>query len=371
MKFVHTADWQIGMKAVQVGEVAQRVREERFAAARRVIGLAHDCGAEFLLVAGDTFEDNAVDRVAVQRVADIIGSFRGPVFLIPGNHDPPVAGSVWDHAAWSDYPHVHIFRQPEVVELADGLLFACPLCEKHSPHDPTRSIQPDATRQTIRIGLSHGTIEGVSDDPTDHPIPRDTCETRSLDYLALGHWHSTAMFAEGRIAYSGAHETTKFGERNSGNTLVVDIEKPGSAPKIEIHRTGGLTWLTLDRTVTQSDDLAATAAFIDEIDDPASTLIEVSLAGVISAADNAAIERIDVAIRARFLWGRLDASRLAPTPRDDSWLAELPNGPIREAAARLAESANIASLDPNDTETAVLATRALRELYAMLTEVGA
>lgn len=37
MKFLHTADWQLGMKAAHVGEVGARVREERFLAARRVV----------------------------------------------------------------------------------------------------------------------------------------------------------------------------------------------------------------------------------------------------------------------------------------------------------------------------------------------
>jgi hypothetical protein len=37
MRFLHTADWQIGMKAAHVGAVGQRVRDERLAAARRVM----------------------------------------------------------------------------------------------------------------------------------------------------------------------------------------------------------------------------------------------------------------------------------------------------------------------------------------------
>jgi hypothetical protein len=40
-------------------------------AARRVIEAARGAGADFILIAGDTFEDSGVDRVLVQRVADI------------------------------------------------------------------------------------------------------------------------------------------------------------------------------------------------------------------------------------------------------------------------------------------------------------
>ena len=77
-----------------------RVRAERLAAARRIVEVARGAGADFRLVAGDTFEDNGVDRVLVQKVADILGDFGGPVYVIPGNHDPSIPGSVWEHPAW-------------------------------------------------------------------------------------------------------------------------------------------------------------------------------------------------------------------------------------------------------------------------------
>ena len=40
MKFLHTADWQLGMKAVQVGGAWYEVRAERLKTAERIIHLA-------------------------------------------------------------------------------------------------------------------------------------------------------------------------------------------------------------------------------------------------------------------------------------------------------------------------------------------
>ena len=57
VKFVHTADWQIGMKAAHVGAVGKRVRSERLESARRVVEAAASRQADFIIVAGDTFED--------------------------------------------------------------------------------------------------------------------------------------------------------------------------------------------------------------------------------------------------------------------------------------------------------------------------
>ena len=48
MKFVHTADWQIGMKAEGLGPAGASVREERLAAGRRVVDVAVTSVADFL-----------------------------------------------------------------------------------------------------------------------------------------------------------------------------------------------------------------------------------------------------------------------------------------------------------------------------------
>jgi hypothetical protein len=46
MKFLHTADRQIGIRAQSLGEAGVRVREERIAASKRVIDAAKTHGAE-------------------------------------------------------------------------------------------------------------------------------------------------------------------------------------------------------------------------------------------------------------------------------------------------------------------------------------
>ena len=60
MKFLHTADFQIGMRAAMLGEKGERVRMARLESARRVVELARHEQVDVVLVAGDTFEDNGV-----------------------------------------------------------------------------------------------------------------------------------------------------------------------------------------------------------------------------------------------------------------------------------------------------------------------
>lgn len=405
VKFLHTADWQIGMRAAHVGAVGGRVRGERLHAARRVVTAANENAAEFLIVAGDTFEDNAVDRLLVQQVADILAAFHGPVFLIPGNHDPLVPGSVWEHAAWRSHGNLRVLTTDEPVEVAGVRLYPCPLHEKYSPRDPTRSIDArDDSR--VAVGIAHGTVEGVSQGELDYPIPRDAADRAGLDYLGLGHWHSFASYPSpggpavvgsavggsnldgssagrssesdasqsahsSRLAYSGTHETTKFGERDSGNALLVEIAARGEMPRLTPVRTGGLTWRVIERELADDGDAARLRQQLEAIGESDTTLLDVRLGGLIGRDDESELKRMEELLQARFLFARLDASRVVPRPDDDRWLDELPAGVIRETASRIRSWCDPGWVeDRPQGASPEVATRALLELYRMQREGG-
>ena len=49
VRFLHTADWQMGMRAAKLGEAGKRVRKERLTAGRRVIQTARENAVDFIL----------------------------------------------------------------------------------------------------------------------------------------------------------------------------------------------------------------------------------------------------------------------------------------------------------------------------------
>ncbi|MBN1911355.1 MAG: DNA repair exonuclease [Pirellulales bacterium] len=343
MKLFHTADWQIGMKAAHVGDAGERVRRERLAAGWRVVEAAREHGVDALLVAGDTFEDNAVERVLVQQVADILAEAPCPVFLIPGNHDPDVPGSVWEHRAWAAHDNLHVLHRAEPIALPGATLYPCPLHEKHSAADPTRWIDASGA-DGLAIGLAHGTVEGIAQDEPEHPIARDAAARAGLDYLALGHWHSFGAF-DGRTAYSGTHETTKFGERDSGNALLVELTARGEPPVMTPVRTGGLRWASRRHEIRDENQLGQIRQEIEAWPEPGATLLDLRLSGVLPAGQRDELARIEELAAARFLYHRIDAAGLLPAPDDDGWLAGLADGPLKETARRL-----VALADPNTTD---------------------
>jgi hypothetical protein len=170
------------------------------------------------------------------------------------------------------------------------------------------------------------------------------------------------------MAYSGTHEPTKFGERDSGNALLVEIPESGAPPAVTSVHTGGLHWTVIEEDLREPGDLLRVRERIEAMENRETTLLEARLRGLLSAQERDELLRLQELLTAQFLYGRINAALLRPSPQDDSWLAGLPAGVIREAAVRLRELA-----DPGYTSqrpegaSAEVAVRALLELYALVT----
>lgn len=369
MKFLHTADWQLGMKAVQVGRAGERVRAERLKAAERIVRLAREQAVDFILLAGDTFEDNAVERVLIQQVADLLGSAGLPVYVIPGNHDPLVPGSVWEHPSWNSWPNIQVLSREGPVAIPGGRLYPCPVREKFSRKDPSAWIPAENTSE-IRIGLVHGSFEGVGGDDLELPIPRDAASRAGLDYLALGHWHSLSLFPDGtgvaRVAYPGTPEPSRFGERDSGKVLIVEIEAPKSAPNITPINVGGLIWEVQEADIRKPGDLVRLREKIETWPRPEDTLLTLKVTGLIRAEEQEQLVRLKELIGARFLYQDVDLSRLHPSPEDETWVSDLPPGVLQETATRLRQLADPGFSEPRpEGATPEVAAQALMELYLL------
>lgn len=353
----------MGMKAISVGSASEQVRQKRLEAAIKVVQAANDLGAEMILLTGDVFEDNAVDRTMVRKTGEILKSFKGPVYIIPGNHDPLVPGSVWEHSVWTEATNITVIRKSEPIELPGCILYPCPLKEKYSTRNPTLWIDAKANEK-ISIGLAHGNVEGIATD-ADYPIARDAAQQLGLDYLAVGHWHSFARYDDSsgvcRMAYSGTHETTKFGERESGSAILVEIPNRGGAPKLTPIKTGGLRWGIISFNIDQANAIQRLFTQLEEIENPKEALVRVDLTGMFFPEDRGALQKLEEILTTRFLFGALNSSGLLAAPENDTWLESLPTGHYREAALKLLGKAKEA-LNPQDR---IVATHALLHLFEL------
>jgi DNA repair exonuclease SbcCD nuclease subunit len=337
MRFVHTADWQIGMKAVHLGEKAETARRARFQSARRIIEIAKEQNADFLILAGDTFEHHGIERAKVREVANLLSTSTCPVYVIPGNHDPAVSASVWEDECWTRATNVHMLVAPEIVEVPGGTLYPCPALNRTSAADPTEWIAGRISAG-IRVGIAHGSVSGHPEMEDCFPNSSDAANRLGLDYLALGHYHSTAIYAGAdgfeRMAYSGAPEPTAFQERDSGNVLLVEIAARGVQPVIRKIRTRVLDWQSWPREIISSENLFQLEAELGAVANPEQTLVQCTLSGVADGGDEA-VESIRELVESRFLYGRFDRTALRVEGSRDEWIDSLPVGYLQETARRL------------------------------------
>jgi len=123
-RFFHTGDWQLGMIHHFFSEGSQeRFSQARFDAIRTIGRIAKEEQCQFVLVCGDAFESNQVDRKTVAHALDALKEVLVPVFILPGNHDPLNAASVYRSSTFIERTpaHVHVIESAAPLKVADGV----------------------------------------------------------------------------------------------------------------------------------------------------------------------------------------------------------------------------------------------------------
>jgi len=353
-RFLHTADWQIGRQfATFDAEHAPILAEARIGTVERLAALATRHQVDAVLVAGDVFDAQTVSDRTVRRLFNALAGYAGPWLMIPGNHDAALAESVWTRAQrlGAVPSNAHLLLVPE-VKLFAGQGFAvlpAPLTQRHTYGDLTAWFdQADTPADLLRIGLAHGSVQGILAEDIDsaNPIAPDRAARARLDYLALGDWHGCKPI-DARTAYSGTPEPDRFKANGAGQALLVEIARPGAEPVITALPTGQFRWQALAFTLQVESDLDALTAGLQAL--TPSDVVDLTVAGQIDLAGHqrlsAAIGRAEAQVR--HLQADLSGLRLAPTDDDiaglqaDGYLGEV-IAELRDASVAGGEGAQAA-----------------------------
>lgn len=368
-RFLHTGDWHIGKGFGRFpAEVGSVLRQARLDAIDTLASAARTGGASVVLIAGDVFDSPGLaDAVLLKLMARLQAHTGLRWFIIPGNHDPATPAGLWDRLARLDIPaNVHVCRQAAPIELADGVvLLPSPLSSKAVTADPTAWMSDAGTAPgTIRIGLAHGATQGFGSEATASvPISPTRARDAGLDYLALGDWHGCKEIAPSTW-YAGTPEPDSYQDNDPGHALLVTIPGSGASPTVQRCRTAAMTWLSRALTVSNAGDLDPVLAALTAAPDGIRILLELSLQGEVTLADDAALREFaarHIAPRIFHLATRFDGLRLAPASND---IEELPDAALRSIAADLVTATR--SSGPQ----ADVAGLALRRLYRFARDVG-
>lgn len=343
MKLLHTADWQIGKLFGQFEpEDAALLAEARFGAVERLAHLAAEQRVSCVLVAGDVFDAQGVSDRTIRRLFNATATFDGPWILLPGNHDAALAESVWTRAIRLNAipPNVHPCLEPTpwLDESAGIAVLPAPLTQRNTYSDLTEWYAGTETPAGfVRIGLAHGSVEGILADDIDssNPIAAGRAVQAKLDYLALGDWHGTKQ-VDARTWYSGTPETDRFKANDSGQALLVELTEPGGVPKVTPIAIGQYRWHSVSREIQIPSDIERAQEHLARFG--SSDVVQLIVAGRTDIAGHRclhdAIERTRG--RTRSVTADLASLHLEPTAEDiqslqaDGYVAEV----IAELQAR-------------------------------------
>ncbi|WP_066527564.1 metallophosphoesterase family protein [Corynebacterium bouchesdurhonense] len=371
--FIHTSDLQLGMKRKFLRPEAQsRFDDARLRAVERVGELARERGAEFIVVAGDVFEHNSLESSTFGRAKEVLRALPVPVYLLPGNHDPLVADSILARAAEADGVHVITDSQP--LEVAEGVeLIGAPLTAKHAAEDLcARAVRGLEPTERIRVLVGHGAVEGFGDEDTaaviDIGVLEPLLRDGTLDYVALGDTHSThSLGRTGKIWYSGSPETTDYlergagevagGEVDSGNALVVSVDKQGTNSTVEVEKAATGSWAFEVRSweVADAADVDAVLAELREYPVKDRTVIKYALTGTLGLEATGTLQRgleaLEPVFAALYPRERLMSLHLEPGAEE---MENLPlTGYARDAMRELVELAAAPGADTQAAKDAV------------------
>lgn len=344
-RFLHTADWQIGRQFASFDpEHAPILAEARIAVVERLAALALEHRVDAVLVAGDVFDAQTVSERTLRRLFNALAAYSGPWLLIPGNHDAALAESVWTRAqrlgAVPSHVHLLLAPEPRLFEAHGFAVLPAPLAQRHTYNDLTAWFdEADTPAGLLRIGLAHGSVQGLLSEDIDsaNPIAPERAASARLDYLALGDWHGYKRI-DARTWYAGTPEPDRFKDNGSGQALLVEIDAPGAEPRVTQLQVGRFRWQAIAGVLQVATDVDALEAQLEGLD--AHDVVDLRVQGRI---DLVGLQRLQATIgraeaRARHLQADLSALRLEPTDEDiaglraDGYLGEVMQE-LREAQA--------------------------------------
>lgn len=342
-RLVHTADWQIGRQYPQFKpDDGAALAEARLAAVARIAELAAEESADAVLVAGDVFDAQTVSERTLRRLFNALAGFGGPWVLLAGNHDAALVESVWTRARRLDVvpPQVHLALAPEAIPLPEAGLtvLPAPLAQRQVHDDLTVWFDDAETRPgMVRVGLAHGSVEGILPAAADspNPIAADRARRARLDYLALGDWHGT-LEAGPRTWYSGTPESDRFVANNPGNVLVVDIDGPGAPPQVHVRPVGRHRWFKRAWDLTVATDIEALGRWLAERPDEAVVALE--LGGRVGLEERRRLGQVLGAAEARCRSLQVDDSALRLLPTEDDLVGLKADGYLQQVLVELREA---------------------------------
>lgn len=358
IRFLHTSDWQLGMTRSFLSEEAQaRYTQARFDAIRTMGRIAKEKQCQFMLVCGDSFESNQVDRKTVARAIEALKEVTVPVYLLPSNHDPLNAASVYCSSTFIEKKpaHVYIIENTVPIQVGDGFeLVGAPWLSKRPNGNPLVDLLNELplSGSIKRICVGHGIIDIFTPDKeAENVIMVSKLEAAisegKVHFIALGDRHSLTKVGSGyRIWYSGTPESTDFREGHSGFCQIVNID--GADVTTEEVKIGQWSFIEELVDLNTEADVESFRKKLEDIPNRERSIVKLVLKGTLTLSLHGVLQNYILAAKDVLAGSVINEDDLLVIPKDTDFTDLGFSGFAAETVTRLREK-----IDRGGTEGAV------------------
>lgn len=241
-RFVHAADLHLDSRFAGLshipGPIRNYLREAAFAALGRLVAVAVEEEADFVVISGDVYDSADSSLQSQLRFHEALTEFskRGiAVYLIHGNHDP------------LDGPRLHMDLPENVTVFGADLPEQVMAVRRSDGREaavvsglsyPTAKVTENTSLRYRRkegsglfhIALLHANVDGDPSHETYSPCTRRDLIDSGFDYWALGHIHKRRILHERPyIIYPGNIQGRSVKETGPKGCYVVDVDGGGIA----------------------------------------------------------------------------------------------------------------------------------------------
>ncbi len=249
VRYIHAADLHLDAsfrgleRSTQTKFLAEELRVATFTALERLVALCEKERPDFLVLAGDIYNEEDQSLKAQLHVRDAckyLNSIGIKVFITHGNHDPlssRLQMLTWpeDTIIFSDIVQSHVVkREGQDIAVVHGISHA----STREPRNLAKSfsrLEAQGHTQIFQLGVLHCTLENVAKADRYAPCGLDDLSASKLDAWALGHVHEGKVINhEPFVAYSGNTQGLHINETGPRGCLLVTVNPSAGHKKFEI-----------------------------------------------------------------------------------------------------------------------------------------
>lgn len=270
--FVHAADLHLDSPLRGLDDYesapAERLRLASRRALENLVDLCLEKDAQFLLIAGDLFDQDSRDfntALFVARQMRRLAQRRVRAFIILGNHDSHQ--EMTRSIPWPDNVHVFSHQAPETIQISDlgvavhGMSFA-----RRSVSENLVPEYPEPVPGMFNIGILHTSAGLDCDHSTYAPCTVTDLRSKGYQYWALGHVHSHRVLSEEpHVVFSGTTQGRHAKETGAKGAVAVSVEGR-SVTECRFHPLDVVRWRQVTAELRPDDGVDdAIAAVADQL----------------------------------------------------------------------------------------------------------